>query len=74
MIDLREMAEAIDSALAEGNVCLVATASAAGMPDVAFKGSVMVFDTDHLAFWERSGGQTNNGVQIWPCAVAIHLE
>jgi len=72
MIDLREMAEAIDSALAEGNVCLVATASAAGMPDVAFKGSVMVFDTDHLAFWERSGGQTLSNLIENPQACVLY--
>ena len=58
MIDLSEMAEAVDHALAEGNACLVATASPDGMPDIAFKGSVMVFDKDRLAFWERSAGRT----------------
>lgn len=58
MIDLTEMAEAVNAALAEGNVCLVGTASGDGMPDIAFKGSVMVYDGDHLAFWERSRGQT----------------
>ena len=37
---------------------MVGTASAAGMPDLALKGSAMAFDSDHLAFWERSNGQT----------------
>ena len=63
MIDLSEMAEAVNSALAEGNTCLVGTASFTGMPDIAFKGSVMVFDGDHLAFWERSKGQTLSNLE-----------
>jgi hypothetical protein len=25
-----------------------------GQPDLAFKGSLMVWDRDHLAYWERS--------------------
>ena len=43
----------IGTALVDGAPPLVATASGAGMPDMAFKGSVMVFDGDHLAYWER---------------------
>jgi len=72
MIDLSEMAEAVNSALAEGNVCLVGTASATGMPDIAFKGSVMVFDRDHLAFWERSKGQTLENVETNPQACVMY--
>ncbi|MGH2584256.1 MAG: pyridoxamine 5'-phosphate oxidase family protein [Dehalococcoidia bacterium] len=72
MIDLSEMAEAVNSALAEGNVCLVGTASATGMPDIAFKGSVMVFDKDHLAFWERSKGQTLENVESNPQACVLY--
>jgi hypothetical protein len=36
----------------------VGTASLAGIPDVAPKASVMVWDPDHLVFWERSHGKT----------------
>jgi hypothetical protein len=66
MIDLTEMKEPIDSAIPEGNVCLVATASQTGMPDIAFKGSMIVFDTDHLAYWERSKGQTLSNLEANP--------
>jgi hypothetical protein len=72
MIDLTEMKEAVDSAIAEGNVCLVASASPTGMPDIAFKGSVMVFDTDHLAFWERSKGQTLNNLEANPQVCVLY--
>lgn len=72
MIDLNEMAEAVNTALAEGNVCLVGTASASGEPDIAFKGSVMVFDQDHLAFWERSKGQTLQNLEENPQACVLY--
>ena len=72
MIDLSEMAEAVNSALAEGNVCLLGSASRAGMPDIAFKGSVMVFDTEHLAFWERSKGQTLSNLEENPHACVLY--
>ena len=58
MIDLSEYAEAVDAALAEGSPCVVATASAAGAPSLGLKGSVMVFDREHLAFWDRTLGET----------------
>jgi hypothetical protein len=49
-----EMAEEINVARLNDLSCLVATAGADGEPDVAFRGSMMVFDKEHLAFWERS--------------------
>lgn len=54
----QEMGERIDNALAEGNPMLVATASGSGMPDLVYKGSLMVFDSEHLAWWERALGTT----------------
>lgn len=53
-----EMREALDDALTAGAPAIVATAGGSGMPDVAYKGSVMVWDADHLAFWERAHGTT----------------
>ncbi|MSQ26197.1 MAG: pyridoxamine 5'-phosphate oxidase family protein [Dehalococcoidia bacterium] len=49
-----EMRHLIDSALANNTPCLVATASRAGQPSIGPKGSVMAFDRDHLAYWERA--------------------
>jgi predicted pyridoxine 5'-phosphate oxidase superfamily flavin-nucleotide-binding protein len=49
-----QMRELIDPALAKGTPCLVATASKDGMPNIGYKGSVMVFDDESLAFWERT--------------------
>lgn len=48
-----QMREEIDPALAHGCPCLVATVSPDGVPNVGFKGSMMVFDDTSLAYWER---------------------
>lgn len=72
MIDLSEMAEPIAVALDEGSPCLVATASRDGHPNIAFKGSLMVLDQDHLAFWERSHGETVAHLRENPHIAAIY--
>ncbi|MBA4181176.1 MAG: hypothetical protein C0506_11355 [Anaerolinea sp.] len=61
-----EMKEALGSAFTAGLAVTVATSSAAGMPDIALKGSTMAFDNDHLAFWERSHGQTLRNLEENP--------
>jgi uncharacterized protein len=61
-----QMRELIDSALAKGTPCLVATASKDGMPNVGYKGSVMVFDDDSLAYWERTRQGTLENVEKNP--------
>ena len=52
-----EMATALDNAVAQHCPCLVATVSRKGVPDPYHRGSVMVFDADHLAFWEPARGE-----------------
>src|SRR5262245_27480944 len=44
----------LNSALADGTFCLVATATKDGYPQVSPKGSVVVFNDDTLCYWERS--------------------
>ena len=46
----------IDNAWVDGYPCLLATAGANG-PNISPKGSMLVFDDDHLAYWERSKRQ-----------------
>ena len=46
----------IRSAWDDGAPCLLATAGANG-PNISPKGSMIVFDDDHLAYWERSKKQ-----------------
>jgi len=73
-IDLLQFSEIVDNARTDGergqNTGVVATAND-GRPDVALKGSLMVLDADHLAWWERSKRETyanlgkNTKVAIW---------
>ncbi|MGI8549665.1 MAG: pyridoxamine 5'-phosphate oxidase family protein [Dehalococcoidia bacterium] len=62
MIELDDqITQAINHALEEGVPCIIATASISGMPNVSYRGSVLVFDREHLAFWERAkGGSLRN--------------
>jgi predicted pyridoxine 5'-phosphate oxidase superfamily flavin-nucleotide-binding protein len=72
MIDLSEMAEYVDRANDDGLTCLVATASSDGQPNLAFKGSVMVWDKDHLAFWERAHGETLSQLRENPRIAVVY--
>ena len=67
MIQLtQQMRELIDPALAKGTPCLVATASKDGTPNISYKGSVMVFDDESLAYWERTHQGTLQNVEDNP--------
>jgi hypothetical protein len=46
----------IDNAWTDGSPCLLATAGPDG-PNISPKGSMLVFDDEHLAYWERSKRQ-----------------
>jgi hypothetical protein len=45
------------------NVCLIATILPNGFAQVTPRGSTMVFDDNHFAFWERSKGTTTANLQ-----------
>jgi hypothetical protein len=45
------------------NVCLVATVLPNGFAQVTPRGSLMVFDDEHLAMWERGKGTTNSNMK-----------
>lgn len=72
MIDLTEMTEPVNRSFEERNICLIASAASDGMPDIAFKGSMMVYDNDHLAFWERAHGQTLRNLTENPHACVLY--
>jgi hypothetical protein len=46
----------VNNAWDDGYVCLLATEGENG-PNISPKGSMMIFDDDHLAYWERSKKQ-----------------
>src|SRR6266542_1773024 len=68
-IDLTEFAEIVDNARTDGDrgqsTGVVATSNE-GQPDVALKGSLMVWDADHLAWWERGRAETEAAVRANP--------
>ena len=53
-----EMAAQVNKAREDGVPCLLGTTSAKGEPDIAVRGSMMVFDSEHLAYWERSRNES----------------
>lgn len=53
-----EMHHAIKNALDDRCVCIVATASADGWPQISYRGSVAVYSDDELSFWSRSRKET----------------
>lgn len=71
ILDLTAFADIVDNALRNQTPMLIAT-SHADQPDLALKGSFMVWDRDHLAYWERGLNETLAGVRDNP-KVAVLL-
>ncbi len=67
-----EMGAALENALVQRSPCLVGTASAEGVPDISYRGSVMMFDAEHLAFWERAKGETLTNLIENPSIVVFY--
>ncbi|MEO8541434.1 MAG: pyridoxamine 5'-phosphate oxidase family protein [bacterium] len=61
-----EMKTAFETSLADAAPVIFASAGADGMPDIAFKGSAMVYDNEHVAFWERALGTTYRNLKENP--------
>ena len=70
--DLRDYADSIDSALAEGRPTAIATVGDSG-PDIGFKGSLLVLDGDRLAYWERTLGQHLENVRAHPEVAVLYF-
>ena len=68
-IDLAQFSEIVDNARTDGDrgqsTGVVGTSND-GQPDVALKGSLMVWDADHLAWWERGRAETEAAVRANP--------
>lgn len=68
-IELTQFAEIVDNARTDGErgvgTGVVATSND-GQPDLALKGSLMVWDADHLAWWERGRAETEAAVRANP--------
>lgn len=66
-----QMREMVNNALANGCPCILATTSANGEPDIGFKGSMMVFDDESLAYWERTRRQHLKNLSENPRVVVL---
>ncbi len=66
-----QMRELIDPALANGCPCILATASKSGEPDIGYKGSMMIFDNESLAYWERTRRQHLQNVKENPNVIVL---
>jgi general stress protein 26 len=66
-----QMRELINNALANGCPCILATASPDGEPDIGFKGSMMVFDDESLAYWERTRRQHLKNITANPKVIVL---
>jgi hypothetical protein len=64
-LDLTQYADAVDNAYYNQAVCVIATSNASDV-DLALKGSFMVWDTDHLAYWERGLNETLAAIRANP--------
>ena len=67
-----EMSRFINSALADGCPCILGTASPKGEPSVSFRGSMMVFDEQHLAYWDRTQRAGLEHVEANPKVVVMY--
>ncbi|MGE0599939.1 MAG: pyridoxamine 5'-phosphate oxidase family protein [Dehalococcoidia bacterium] len=67
-----EMKAAFETSLADGAPVIFATADKNGMPDIAYKGSAMIFDSEHVAFWERALGTTFSNVKENPGVCVLY--
>lgn len=67
-----EMRTAFENAMADRVPALVGSASSAGEPDIAYKGSVVVWDEENLAFWERAKGTTLRNMEENQLVVVLY--
>ena len=63
--DLTYYADAVNNAFYNQAVCVIATSNGADV-DLALKGSFMVWDQDHLAYWERGLNETLAAIRANP--------
>jgi len=64
-LDVTQYAEAVDKAFYNQTVCTIATSNGSDV-DLALKGSFMVWDQDHLAYWERGLNETLAAIRANP--------
>ena len=69
-----EMREHINNAIINRKPCILTTASADGRPGIGYRGSMMVFDDEHLAYWERGQGGAVENVKENPHVAVLYRD
>jgi hypothetical protein len=64
-LDLNQYADIVNNAFYNQNVAVIATSNGSDV-DLALKGSFMVWDRDHLAYWERGLNETLAAIRANP--------
>ena len=73
MIDITgEIQELVDRAHSDGFSCTLGTVGKDGQPQLSLKGSVMVFDSETLAYWERAKRSAMENVAENPKVVVLY--
>jgi hypothetical protein len=73
MIDMNgEMKELVDRAHADRWDCVLGTVDEDGQPQLSLKGSVMVYDPETLAYWERAKRTALDNVAANPKVVILY--
>ncbi len=72
MIQLtEEMRELINHARDNGNPCVMATASPGGLPNAGYRGSILVYDDESLAYRERGQAPALQALEESPRVVIL---
>jgi hypothetical protein len=67
-----DMRQKITNALADGYPCFVGTASADGKPQISMRGSVAVYDSETLCWWERGMRSSVDNIDENPQVVIFY--
>lgn len=67
-----QMRQLLDTAMDDRCTCLLGTADKDGKPQISMKGSVMVFDRQTLAYWERAKRSALENVSDNPNVVIFY--
>ncbi len=58
-----EMCALIDHSIEDGNPCILATSSCTGELTIGYRGSMITWDSNSLAYWERGTGKSLSHIE-----------
>jgi predicted pyridoxine 5'-phosphate oxidase superfamily flavin-nucleotide-binding protein len=67
-----EISDLINNSLSDGYPCFLGTASASGEPQISMKGSVIAYDSETLAYWERAKRSAMQNIKENPKVVIFY--